>query len=115
MLSTILLPALGRGLSAVLVPPVRGFAGNLGAAARGVFAAAATRDMTATVEAADLADAFVELTGEESELVEVLCAAAAPKGTTVRICGGWVRDKALGRVCKDVDVAARLAASPPRR
>ena len=61
--------------------------------------------MTATVESADLANAFVELTKEEAELVEVLCAAAAPTGTTVRICGGWVRDKALGRVTKDVDVA----------
>ena len=35
----------------------------------------------------------------------MLCAAAEPSGTTVRICGGWVRDKALGRVTKDVDVA----------
>ena len=110
--------ALSRGLSAVVLPPARGLVGNLGAAAFGAWPVGVlgrTRDMTASVEAADLATAFVELTAEEADLVEVLCAAAAPKGTTVRICGGWVRDKALGRVCKDVDVAARLAASPPRR
>ena len=63
-----------------------------------------TKDMTATVTAADLAAAEVELTSDEQDLVQVLVAAAAQQ-TTVRICGGWVRDKALGRVTKDVDVA----------
>ena len=64
-----------------------------------------TKDMTATVTAADLAAAEVELTSDEQDLVQVLVAAAAAQQTTVRICGGWVRDKALGRVTKDVDVA----------
>lgn len=64
-----------------------------------------TKDMTATVTAADLAAAEVELTSDEQDLVRVLVAAAAAHQTTVRICGGWVRDKALGRVTKDVDIA----------
>uniref|UniRef100_A0A7S3JSV2 Poly A polymerase head domain-containing protein n=1 Tax=Aureoumbra lagunensis TaxID=44058 RepID=A0A7S3JSV2_9STRA len=62
--------------------------------------------MTESVESlSDLKDAFVELTSNETSLVDILVQAAKPQGTTVRICGGWVRDKALGRVTKDIDVA----------
>lgn len=53
----------------------------------------------------ELANATVELTANEEELVSILVAAADAQRTTVRICGGWVRDKALGRVTKDIDVA----------
>ena len=64
--------------SSVVLPPPRGLVGHLHAAARGVWPGVIserTRDMTATVERADLADAFVELTSEETDLVEarVVC------------------------------------------
>mmetsp|Transcript_28286 Transcript_28286/g.91200 ORF Transcript_28286/g.91200 Transcript_28286/m.91200 type:complete len:518 (+) Transcript_28286:590-2143(+) len=61
--------------------------------------------MTETVTAAELPSAKVDLTLNEAELVEVLVEAAKELKTTVRICGGWVRDKALGRLTKDIDVA----------
>ncbi|KAJ8612503.1 hypothetical protein CTAYLR_003688 [Chrysophaeum taylorii] len=64
-----------------------------------------TRVMTNTVTSEELPKAMVELTPNEAELVEILVAAAARGGSTVRICGGWVRDKALGKVTKDIDVA----------
>lgn len=63
-----------------------------------------TRVMTENVTLADLASAEVELTCDEEALVEVLVEAAKTAQTTVRICGGWVRDKALGKVTKDIDV-----------
>lgn len=47
----------------------------------------------------------VELNSNEEELVSVLVKAGSRRGTTVRIVGGWVRDKALGIETKDVDVA----------
>lgn len=64
-----------------------------------------TRVMTENVESSELARANVELTANENDLVSLLVEAAEPYGTTVRLVGGWVRDKALGRVTKDVDVA----------
>jgi len=63
------------------------------------------RVMTEFVTSEDLPTAEVELTADEAELVEILVAAAEETGSTVRICGGWVRDKALGRLTKDIDVA----------
>ena len=65
----------------------------------------ALRVMTETVTSEDLPSALVELTTNEADLVDVLVEAAKETETTVRICGGWVRDKALGRVTKDIDVA----------
>lgn len=44
------------------------------------------------------------LTETELQLFEVLQEAAAVTGTTVRIAGGWVRDKLLGLHSDDIDV-----------
>ncbi|KAJ1463224.1 hypothetical protein M885DRAFT_430467 [Pelagophyceae sp. CCMP2097] len=47
----------------------------------------------------------IQLTAPEEALFSVLVAAGEAGGTTVRVAGGWVRDKALGRQTFDVDVA----------
>lgn len=79
---------------------------SVGSRERGGSFAGRTKVMTESVESSeDLAKASVELTCNEEELVSILVEAAEAYGTMVRICGGWVRDKALGRVTKDIDVA----------
>jgi len=53
----------------------------------------------------ELLSAEMELTAEETELFEILDAAAEETVSKVRISGGWVRDKALGRVKTKIEVA----------
>lgn len=54
---------------------------------------------TATAYDQDAADTHIHLTPHEQQLFELLrgAAAAAGKGTVLRVAGGWVRDKLLGR------------------
>ena len=49
----------------------------------------------------------ISLTPAEVELFETLKAVVADAGnqTTLRVAGGWVRDKLLGGACYDVDIA----------
>lgn len=47
------------------------------------------------------------LTPEEAELFQVLldCLCHFKKTTTIRVAGGWVRDKLLGKESQDIDIA----------
>ncbi|KAJ1618633.1 hypothetical protein T492DRAFT_1151245 [Pavlovales sp. CCMP2436] len=49
----------------------------------------------------------LQLSERESELFDFLKEVAAVSGckTTMRVAGGWVRDKLLGRDCDDIDLA----------
>ena len=51
-------------------------------------------------------EVVIDLSQEEQRLFHVLLQAAqlAERRTTVRIAGGWVRDKLLGRTSHDIDV-----------
>ncbi len=47
------------------------------------------------------------ITKEESELFDVLLKSARfhGKSTVIRVAGGWVRDKVLGKESHDIDIA----------
>lgn len=49
-------------------------------------------------------DTNIKLTSTEQELFEILTKASEQTGTTVRVAGGWVRDKLMGLYPDDVDV-----------
>lgn len=50
-------------------------------------------------------DTSITLTAAEERVFAVLRQTGRNLGTTVRIAGGWVRDKLLGKPSDDVDVA----------
>ena len=54
-----------------------------------------------------LSEGALRLTPQEEDVFRTLLGAAAHfgLGTTLRVAGGWVRDKLLGKECKDVDIA----------
>ncbi|RYG67237.1 hypothetical protein EON64_07880 [archaeon] len=49
----------------------------------------------------------IHLTTEEGDLFQLLldCLSHFHKNTTIRVAGGWVRDKLLGKVSQDIDIA----------
>ena len=55
-------------------------------------------------EAAELVPK-IQLTPEESEVFDLLKRTGDSIGATVRVAGGWVRDKLLGKPSDDVDIA----------
>jgi len=50
-------------------------------------------------------DIKASLSAKENEIFEILLKASKRSRTTVRIAGGWVRDKLLGLENHDIDVA----------
>ena len=50
-------------------------------------------------------DVTIKLTDEEAEIFAILRATGENLGATVRVAGGWVRDKLLGKPSDDVDIA----------
>ena len=54
-----------------------------------------------------LSKAPIRLEEAERSVLDALLAVARAegKGTVLRVAGGWVRDKLLGRPCHDIDIA----------